>query len=314
MNQSFIPQIFAMLRRMTRKMGQMALPFAGALSFLLASLCPVFVASSQNPKPPAQTTSGPIPAVSNISYASPKPSPEAAAPAPSLSLSPGVIMMTAKPGQSTTQQLTISNLTSTELGFELEAMDVAVREGKRVFVHAGELPGSIARTAVFSPQVIVVQPGGTSTVSVTLTIPESPATRAMVAVFRGKTVIQGHGAVGMTASLGALLTFNLSDQIKLESSGIQFAGTSAGDNVAISEWVTNTGSEPTVAKGVIAILKSTGSLVGKVPVDGKRLLPGEHLEFKAEYPSTLKQGKYRAVITLEHAGGVLTTASEFDIQ
>jgi hypothetical protein len=292
----------------------MAFPAAGALSLLLAAFCPIFAARSQNPKPPAQAANGPVPAVSNISYAAPKPSPEATAPAPSLSLSPGVIMLNARPGQSTTQQLSISNLTSAELGFELEAVDVAVRDGKRVFVHAGELQGSIARTAVFSPQFIVVQPGATSTVSVTLTIPESPATRAMVAVFRGKTVIQGHGAVGMTASLGALLTFNLSDQIKLESSAIQFAGTSAGDSLAISEWVTNTGSEPAVAKGVIAILKSGGSLVGKVPVDGKRLLPGEHLEFKAEYPSTLKQGKYRAVISLEHAGGVLTTTSEFDIQ
>jgi len=60
-------------------------------------------------------------------------------------------MLRAQPGQSTTQAMTIFNLTPTDFEFDLEAMDVAVREGQRVFVRAGELPGSIARTAVFSP-------------------------------------------------------------------------------------------------------------------------------------------------------------------
>jgi len=315
MNRYGIPQISFMPRGVTRKILFIALPAVGALSLLLGAVSPAFAESRQNPAPPAHAAvAGEHPSPAKSSGENGNAGPIAAAPAPSLTLSPGVLMITAKPGQSTTQKLTISNLTPSELGFELEAMDVAVHDGKRVFVRAGELPGSIARTAVFSPQVIAVQPGASATVNVTLTVPENSATRAMVAVFRGTTVMHGHGAVGMTASLGALLTFNLSDHIQLESSGIHFDGTSPGDSLAISEWVSNTGSEPAIAKGVIAILNSTGNLVGKIPVEGKRLLPGERLEFKTEYPSTLRQGKYRAVISLEHEGGVLTTASAFDIQ
>ena len=223
-------------------------------------------------------------------------------------------MVQAQPGQSTTQDVSISNLTPVEFRFDLEAMDVAVRDGKRVFVPAGEMPGSIARTAVFSPPSVVVQPGSSATVHVTVTIPENPAMRAIVAVFRSNTKVQARNGFAMTASLGALMTFNLSKTLQIESSALHFDGASQGNQLVVSEWVTNTGNEPVIPKGVVAILNSTGKLVGKVPVEAMRLLPGERLEFKAEYPSTLQSGKYRALMTLEHDGTVLTTSSEFEIQ
>ncbi len=236
-----------------------------------------------------------------------------AEPAPSLTISPGVIMVQAQPGQGTTQDISISNLTPVEFKFDLEAMDVAVRDGKRVFVPAGEMPGSIARTAVFSPPSVVVPPGSSATVQVTVTIPENPAMRAIVAVFRSNTKVQSPNGFAMTASLGALMTFTLSKTLQIEGSALRFDGLSQGNNLAVSEWVTNTGNEPVIPKGVVAILNSTGGLVGKVPVDAMRLLPGERLEFKAEYPSTLQSGKYRALMTLEHDGTVLTTSSAFEI-
>ena len=239
--------------------------------------------------------------------------PPAGEPAPSLTISPGVIMVEAQPGQGTTQNVSISNLTPVEFRFDLEAMDVAVRDGKRVFVPAGEMPGSIARTAVFSPSSVTVPPGGSATVQVTVTIPENPTMRAIVAVFRSNTKVQSRNGFAMTASLGALMTFTLSKTLQIESSALHFDGASPGNNLVVSEWVTNTGNEPVIPKGVVAILNSTGKLVGKAPVESMRLLPGERLQFKAEYPSTLQSGKYRALMTLEHDGTVLTTSSAFEI-
>lgn len=236
-----------------------------------------------------------------------------AEPAPSLTISPGVIMVQAQPGQGTTQEISISNLTPVEFKFDLEAMDVAVRDGKRVFVPAGEMPGSIARTAVFSPPSVVVPPGTSATVQVTVTIPENPAMRAIVAVFRSSTKVQAPNGFAMTASLGALMTFTLSKTLQIEGSALHFDGLSQGNNLTVWESVTNTGNEPVIPNGVVAILNSTGKLVGKVPVEAMRLLPGERLEFKAEYPSTLQSGKYRALMTLEHDGTVLTTSSAFEI-
>lgn len=172
-------------------------------------------------------------------------------------------MVQAQPGQSTTQDVTISNLTPREFNFQLEAMDVAVRDGQRVFVAAGEMPHSIARTAVFSPDSLQVRPGGSATVHVTVTVPENPAARAIVAIFRSDTRVQGRNGLAITASLGALMTFTLSKQFRIESSALHCDGTSEGDDLTISEWVTNTGIEPVIPTGVIAVLNSNGKLVGK---------------------------------------------------
>jgi len=265
---------------------------AGVLCLALATLSPV-LAGPARPGVPLQP---------------------ATEPPPSLTISPGVIMLTGQPGQSTTQDVTMSNLTPRPFRFDLEAMDVAVRGGQRVFVPAGEMPRSIARTAVFSPNSFVVGPGDSVTVHVTVTLLENPATRAIVTVFRSNTKIQGQDGLAMTASLGALMTFTLSKKFQIESAPLQFEGTSEGNDLVISEWVTNTGSEPVVPSGVVAILNASGNLVGKAKVEAMRLLPGERLQFKSEYPSQLKQGKYRALMTLEHDGTVLTTSSDFDIR
>lgn len=244
----------------------------------------------------------------------PAPATAAADAPPCLTITPGVIMVQAQPGQSTTQDVTISNLTPREFGFALEAMDVAVRDGKRVFVPAGDLPGSIARTAVFSPASFVLEPGNSATVHVTVTVPDNPPARAIVAIFRSNTKVQGKDGFAITASLGALMTFTLSQKLQIEGSALQFDGVTQGDDLTISQWVTNTGSEPVVSSGVVAILNSTGKLVGKARVEAMRLLPGERLQYKAEYPSALKPGKYRALMTLEHDGTVLTTSSDFEIK
>src|SRR5690348_995934 len=66
---------------------------------------------------------------------------------PSLSLSPAVVLARGAFGQSLSQTLTITNDTSNEFTFEMAAQDVIVKEGKRVFVPAGETEHSVATTA-----------------------------------------------------------------------------------------------------------------------------------------------------------------------
>src|ERR1041385_2268096 len=88
---------------------------------------------------------------------SPSATPTPAADKPSISLSPAVIMGKGSFGQGLTQTLTLSNNTGADLGFELLAQDMIVKDGKRVYVPAGELPDSIAATAVFSPKKILVK-------------------------------------------------------------------------------------------------------------------------------------------------------------
>lgn len=234
---------------------------------------------------------------------------------PSISLSPAVIMARGSYGQGLTQTLTLANNTSVEFAFDMEAEDVIVKDGKRVFVPAGELPNSIAATAVFSSKQVVVKPYSTVSVDVRLTLPAATPIRAITAIFRGANRLPtSNSAVGMTASLGALITFNLSDNIKLESETVKVTPATETSNLTVSQWITNVGTEPVLPEGMAVVLNTKGSLVAKIPLPAQRLLPGERLEFAAEYPDQLQPGEYKAMCTLQFEGKTLTSDAPFKIQ
>ena len=259
-----------------------------------------------------------IVASAHAQAAPPPPSPATPAPAaadkPSISLSPAVIMAKGNFGQGLTQTLTLTNQTARDFAFDLIAEDVVIKDGKRVFVPAGETPNSIASTAVFSQKAVVIKAFSSGTVDVRLTLPTQTDIRAVVAMFRGTDKLPtSTGAVGMTASLGALITFNLTDNVKLAPEPVQVKPATDSANMTVSQWIANTGAEPALPEGTAAVLNASGSLVGKATFAAQRLLPGERLEFSAEYPADLAPGKYRALCSFQFDGKTLTSESTFDV-
>ena len=233
---------------------------------------------------------------------------------PSISLSPAVVMARGAFGQGLTQTLTLSNQTSAEFVFDLVAEDVVVKNGQRVYVPAGETPRSIAATAVFSQKTVIVQPYTSSSVDVRLTIPPETGIRAMVAVFRGTNRLQtSSSAVGVTASLGALLTFNLTDNVKLNPDAVLVKPATATSNMIISQWIANAGTEPALLEGTAVVLNASGALTGKTVFPIQRLLPGERLEFAAEYPEQLPPGSYRTLCSFQFEGKTITSEGAFKV-
>ena len=231
----------------------------------------------------------------------------------SVSLSPAVAVVNCKFGQSTTQTLTLTNRTDQELVFEMMAEDILVKDGKRIFVAAGETPGGIAFTAVFSQKEVVIQPLQSASVTVTFTLPEDTPLRAAVALFRGSTKLSGRTSIKMTASLGTLFTFAVSRNFEMESAPLALTPQSATANLGISQVLTNIGSDPFVANGIAAVLNQAGSIVGKATFEPQRLLPGERLPFKTEYSTELKTGHYRVLASFQYEEKVVTTSSDFTV-
>jgi len=232
----------------------------------------------------------------------------------SVSLAPAIVMVRCKFSQSYTQILTLINQTQQELEFEMMAEDVVVRDGKRVFVPAGETPGSLAATAVFSQKQGVVKPGESASVGVTFTVPPETPLRAAVALFRRVNKVSSGSSVTMTASLGTLFTFTVSENFQMEGSPVAIAAQSATTNLGISQVLTNTGSEPVVAGGVAAVLDESGTLVGKASFEEQRLLPGERLPFRAEYPAELSSGRYRVFASFQYEERVITNSRDFTVR
>ena len=229
-----------------------------------------------------------------------------------LSLSPAVVMLRGEHGQSTTQTLTLTNGTSRPFSFDLVAQDVLTKDGQRTFTDAGSIAGSIAATAVFSQKTISVPPGQTVSVNLTVTLPPDTQQRAIVALFRGNHTVMS-GNVPMTASLGALLTFSVSDAIELDAQPLHVRPQSPTANLGVTHACRNAGREPLVAKGVMAVVDARGALVGKSPLASKRLLPGESADLGGEYGGELDPGKYRVFVTYEYEGKTLTRDAEVTI-
>jgi hypothetical protein len=230
-----------------------------------------------------------------------------------LSVSPAVIMLRGGSGESTTQRVLLTNGTSRPFSFDLVAQDVVVRGGRRVLVPAGETAGSIAATAVFSQKSVTVASGQTAAVDLTITIPPKTSVRAITAVFRGRDRIRRGNGV-MTASLGTLLTFNLSDSIGIDAGAAAVTPQTATSNASFAQPFANNGSEPFVAKGIAAILDAHGTLVGKAPLESRRVLPGEQVSLRGEYAGELPRGRYRVLLTCDAGGKLITRSAEMVIR
>lgn len=217
----------------------------------------------------------------------------------SISLSPAIIMVRCKPGQSTTQTLTIVNRTANEVRFKLAIEDVVVREGKRSFSPAGQIANGIASSSVAAPASVALKAGEEASVHVTFTLPPETRQRAVVTFFRGGVVPAANGTVGLGASLGTLITFNVSGDYKLEAGPVQASLQTPAANVILSEELRNSGSEPVIPKGVVVILNVSGKRVAKAPFSPQRLLPGERLIFAATSPAQLAPGRYRTLSSFE---------------
>jgi hypothetical protein len=235
------------------------------------------------------------------------------APQTSIALSPAIVMVRCKPGQSTTQTLTIANHTADAVAFSMETEDVVVREGKRSFWPAGQVADGIATSSVISPASLVVKPGEEGSVQVTLTLPRQTAQRAVVTFFHAGLRPPSEGVVGLGASLGTLITFNASSDYRVEIGALQASVQSLDADVTLSEELRNSGSEPILPAGVIVILNASGKRMAKALFDHQRLLPGERLLFTALSPVQLAPGLYRTLSSFEFEGKVSTVAGEFTI-
>jgi hypothetical protein len=222
-------------------------------------------------------------------------------------------MVKARPGQSTTQAFNITNSMPSEMRFDVEVQDVVVKDGKRAYQRAGELESGIAANAVAAPAAVLVPAGQAASVNVTLTVPPESKQRAVIVYLHGKLASTDGGSVGLGASLGALVTFNLSSDSVLEPGPISTTPQSATANLGLSEELHNSGSEPIWVQGVVVILDAAGKRVAKTSFEAGRFLPGERLSVAAVSPEVLKPGHYRAISTFEFEGKVISGAGEFTV-
>ena len=229
--------------------------------------------------------------------------------ASSISLSPAVVTAHGEFGKTMSQKLTMTNPANTEMSFAVEAYDAIVKDGKRAFVPAGETAHSAAATAVFSPKTVIVKPHSSATVEIHVTVPAESQVRAIRATFREK----GRNAAGDAAPLSALMTFKLTDNIKIEPAEVRVFPARETGNLNVALWMTNTGSEPVAPEGVVEMLDAAGKPAAKTAFPSLHLLPGEKLDFAAEFTELPPPGNYKVLCSFQFEGKTLTKESTFSV-
>jgi hypothetical protein len=232
--------------------------------------------------------------------------------AQSITLSPAVVPLAGSFGQSVTSALTLRNDSDLALEFVMEAQDVVVRDGERVFIEAGALADSVAASAVFVPRQVRVEARSSASVTVTMTLPPTLRHRAAVAFFRGTTPVAS-GDRSAFLSLGTLFTFAVSDRLSVAAGELTARPPTASANARLETTLLNDGDEPVVPSGVAAILDAEGRLLGKAPFAARRLLPGERSTAIADYPGDLRAGVYRTIATFDVAGRDLTLTGSLEV-
>jgi hypothetical protein len=233
--------------------------------------------------------------------------------AQSITLSPAVVPLRGTGGQSITQSLTLRNDSDIALDFTLEARDVVVRDGARVVVKAGDLPDSIAASAVFTRASLTVAARASETVGVTLTLPATMRHRAAIVTFRGKQP-DAAGKLPALLSLGTLFTFATSDAFSIDASELALTPPSGTTDFHLQTRVRNDGQEPVVPGGVAAILDDGGHLVGKFTLEPHRLLPGEAADFGADYVGDVPPGNYQVVVTFDVGGRAVSKSGALTVR
>ncbi len=224
---------------------------------------------------------------------------------PSLSLRPATVVAHGTFGQSMVETIELEDGTQVGFGYRMQAEDVIVRHGRRVFVPAGDTPGSIAASAVFSRRAGYVAPGRSAAVQVRLTVPNHTAVRAVVVFFRATSAVAQAGSVSLTGSLGSLITFVLTKDFALAGGQVRVLPPTAGRNLTVVQQLRNVGTEPVIPRGVVAFIDARGALAAKIAFDTRRLLPGERATYRASYAGRLPPGRYRVLATFGYEGKTL---------
>lgn len=224
--------------------------------------------------------------------------------AQSIVLSPAVVPLKGEVGQSVSRVLTMRNDTAWPMDFEITAQDVIVRGGKRVFVEAGKLPGSVAATLVAEPRVLRVDPHRSGSATVMFTLPQRMEQRAVLAILKSRTSVP-YGDRRAYMSLGTLFTFVLSDRVSI-SGRLSASPPTSGASARIVSTLVNDGDEPVSTTGVAVLIDGQGHLVGKAAFEPHRLLPGESATLSTEYAGELERGDFRVHATFDVPGRPLT--------
>ncbi len=232
-------------------------------------------------------------------------------PRQTLGLTPAFIDANIKPGQTYTQEFTISNGTATRLKFQCSTLDYWYdAENKTQFGRPDTLPHSFSTWVVFSPSEVIIEANSSATVKAVISVPKTAiGGYYTIPIFEGEPALSAEETKNQPVSratfgirMGGLMMLatektSIYDIQVLKS---QVAAPTISSPLNISLDVKNSGNTHVRLRGQFAFLDAQGKVVGRGKIEENRFLPEQRYTFNAPWTGSLVSGKYTALLTLTY--------------
>jgi hypothetical protein len=240
----------------------------------------------------------------------------------SVGVSPASVESRVKRGSTYQQTYTLFNNTGERLRIRCSLLDYWYDEhNKRVTGRPGTLPRSASPWVQFSPAEVLLEAHSSANVKATVTVPLAAAGGYYtMPVFEAMPVKNDpapsqHAANTANASIGirfrGLLMLLTEDAIEynVEVRGGEVSPPTPSTPLELSLDVFNRSTAHARVRGILALLDSSGKLVGRAKIEEKRYMPGQRDAYKAVWAGELPPGRYTALITLTYERAGLEAAT-----
>lgn len=247
---------------------------------------------------------------------------------PQIGVSTLNLYLTAMPGETQTGSIQVYNL-----GREQEAVEILLADWDHDLTGAIRIydPGVIGRSLSgdisIEPTSMVLNPGEVREVQYVVTVPpDCSGSRWGLIMVRSeaKVIDTADFGEGRTAVFAASKTYGikvvqtvvstLEPELIVAGSAVEHVRDCELPTLVIGSLVVNTGQIYVEVTGTVNIVDEFGELVGTVPINRVRVLPGHERLLSATYAGELRPGFYVAVVVVDFGGSYLVGAQvEFEI-
>ncbi|SDD32763.1 COG1470 family protein [Niabella drilacis] len=236
--------------------------------------------------------------------------------AQSVAITPSRIFFNSPAGQAATERIRVSNTDSGVL-----ILNAALRDwyrdslGNKIYSGPGSLSTSNANWIRIDPQQLILQPGETKEVTVSLQVPESakPVTNSMLFLTQvnERKPVKGIDRSGRKVDI--LIRVEIGIQLYNTIPGInkkdlafialQDRGLNTDTTRCLAATIQNTGDIATDATLRFELTEKTSGNNIKLPPRVISMLPGASQVVFINFPAQLQQGKYQATVILDGGDG-----------
>jgi len=223
-------------------------------------------------------------------------------------VSPAILDLVMRPGQTAVQEFQLGNDTSARVKIRAYAWDWWMTEkNDKVFGPPGSSPQrSMAGWVSFDPAEVTVEPNSVANIKLFLSVPkDASAGYYSVAFFESVSSelpppTAGQPRISIVSRLGVLtmVAIDGTEHYQVEVERSEVTPPTEGSELKYSLALKNRSNVHLMVQGVLAIFTPDHRLVGKTRIQPQRFLPGQNDVIKIPYAGALRPGQYTAVATL----------------